>query len=219
MKTLEDALAVFRASNKDCLELLAFGHRTDSCGAYLAAPRQRDQIVASSFLGIYVAWEDFLESAFVGYMMGEPAIEPGKPAIPWRSPVRFVRPKTLENARQMLVGTQRYFDFSNHQFVVTMSKVFFEAESNPFTDSLPAVQEMLDEMKTVRNASAHMQSSTQVAMDRLARKRLTAAAVLPCNPSQFLLARDPTDKSGQSILSVYHSKLDIVAERIVNWPE
>lgn len=78
----------------------------------------REFVVESSFLKIFIAWETFLESVFIKYMMGEnPIINP--------PPTRYVNPIDPAHANNMLIGTKSFADWSKPDDVRKLSELFF----------------------------------------------------------------------------------------------
>ncbi len=191
----------------DCNNLLAFAHQTDDSGAYLALPRQREQIIISSFLNFFLAWEMFVESSFLDYMMGESSIH-------GINPVCLVTPLNRQHALNMLIGTHRYFDFGNHHVVLTMARLFFQS-GGPFGTYLPSVTQRRIDMRVMRNATAHISATTQTKLDLLAQRILGPSAIIPCKLYDFLLMQ-PTRVTGDTIFAQYQREIDVAAELIAN---
>jgi hypothetical protein len=200
-------LATFRTSVVAANDLAADALRMDAGGVFLAAPHVREQGVVASFLNFHIAWETFLEAAFLDYMEGLPGVLGG-------TPTRISAPPTREHALKMLIGTQRFFDFGNNQSVFTMAELHF-ANAGPF-QHVRAHQTLLDDMKIMRNCCAHIQTTTQQKLDGLAQRVLQAAATYPTKVDVFLRTQHPAEPPGVTIMSAYQQRVDVVAELIAN---
>ena len=71
----------------------------------------------------------------------------------------------------MLVHTQRYFDFANQDNVRKIAKLYFDADY-PFETPLSSINGELVDLKTIRNACAHLSSTTRTALEGLATRIL-----------------------------------------------
>jgi hypothetical protein len=200
-------LVTFRGSVVAANELAADTLRVGAGGAFLATPQVQEQGVVASFLNFHIAWEIFLEAAFLDYMEGLPGILGG-------SPTRISSPPTREHALKMLIGNQRFFDFGNNQSVFTMAELHF-ANAGPF-QHVRAHQTLLDDIKIMRNSCAHIQTTTQQKLDGLAQRVLQVTATFPTKLDVFLRTQHPAEPAGVTIMSSYQQRVDVVAELIAN---
>jgi hypothetical protein len=68
-----------------------------------------------------------------------------------------------------VIGTARYFNYANHNHFRKIVNLYFDA-GYPYEPHLSAIISDLDDLKTMRNASAHISSTTQNALEGLARR-------------------------------------------------
>lgn len=204
---LVDSLNTFRASVLETNGFIALAFQQDSVGAYILPQNQRDFITDSAFLKFFIAWETFLEHSFIQYMLGEPSIL-------GTTVVRYVQPRDEQHANKLLIGTQKYVDWSNPDIVKRLGNLFFDT-ANPFDTFISSMMTDLFDLKTVRNAAAHLTSTTRQQLDSVGTRRLRR----PCTNlkvSDYIFAIDPDSVSSDTILTTYLNKLDVGAEGIAN---
>lgn len=204
---LVDSLNTFRASVLETNGFIALAFQQDAAGAYILPQNQRDFITDSAFLKLFIAWETFLEHSFIQYMLGEPSIL-------GTAVVRYVQPRDEQHANKLLIGTQKYVDWSNPDIVKRLCNLFFDT-ANPFDTFISSMMTDLFDLKTVRNAAAHLTSTTRQQLDSVGTRRLKR----PCTNlkvSDYIFAIDPDSASGDTILTTYLNKLDVGAEGIAN---
>ena len=157
---------------------------------------------------MFIAWESFLEETFVLYLMGH------RSAV-GRSAVCYATPTSLQHAHSVLIGTQKFVDWANPEIVRKLAKIYF-ANGEPIDPVLGAIQSDLLDLKTVRNASAHLTSTTGKSLDALASRKLGRSCA-KITVSDFILSTDPNSSGGGSVLDSYTLVLDAGAENIANW--
>jgi hypothetical protein len=162
-------------------------------------------IVEAALLRTFVAWETFLESSFVQYMMGE--VTASGRMIPC-----YASPPSLEHAMRMLIGTLTFVDWSAPDKVRKLAKLYFPG-GDPFETVISSVTSDIYDLKSIRNASAHTSSTTQRALDGLASRKLQTP-VANISVTDFVLTVDPTSPVGGTILQNYVTVLDAAATRI-----
>ena len=113
------ALATLKSEIAQCDSLIANAHRTEASGLYLFTIRDREQITVAAFLNMFISWEAFLEATILNLMLGCSTVGSG-------SPIRRVLPANLSDARSMIKGTSRYFDYGNHDYMRTLARLYFE---------------------------------------------------------------------------------------------
>ena len=203
--SLVTALNEFNADVAQCDNLIENAHRTDSGGNMLFSSRSQQQITIAAFLNMYVAWETFLETSLIQFMVGATTLS-GK------SPVRYVCPVDQKLARSLVIGCNRYFDFGNHENVKRMVNLYFE-NGYPYEPHLSAIFSDLADLRTMRNASAHITSTTQTALDGLA-LRIFSKPVSNISLYSMLTAVDPRLSAGETVFFGCKSKLSAAAELI-----
>lgn len=202
---LAAAFAKFTVDAAQCDSLLGTAHHQDAAGAYLFPPADRSLITQAAFLNLFIAWEGFLEEAFSRFMVGSPTTSGVQP-------VKYVSPPTTEAAKSMIIGNSKYFDYANIDFVRKLAALYFQ-NGYPFEPHLSASQSDISDMRTMRNASAHISSTTQRALEGLAQRILSVPA--PGITLYALLTTvDPNSAGGTIIFQTYRDKLLVAAELI-----
>lgn len=199
------ALATFNAKSAQCDSLIANAHRLDPIGAPLFPQIDREQITVAAFLNLFVAWEGFLECAMCQFMVGVPTLS-------GTQPVRYASPPNTDAAKRMLIGTNRYFDYANHELVRRVVLLYFQ-NGYPFEPQLSAVFTDLSDLRTMRNSSAHISSGTQVALEALA-LRIFGAPSPGISLYAMLTAVDPRSQAGNTVLADARDKLLATAQLI-----
>ncbi len=202
---LAQILADFGLAAAQCDSLIANAHKTDAAGVAFLPPIDQQQITVAAFLNLYVAWETFLESSLSDLMIGGATISGSLP-------VKYVNPINVDTARTMLIGVQRFFDYGNHDFVRKMVSIYFQ-NGYPYEPHLSAVNSDLADLRTMRNASAHISSTTQTALESLA-QRLFAGPRPNIDLYSLLMANDPSSPGGDTVYLTYKNKLMVIAELI-----
>lgn len=163
-------------------------------------------IVESSFLKMFIHWEEFLESVFALYLVGEKSAD-GKTIE------CHVSPKDLEHAHEILIGSQTYVDWASSDTVQKLSKIYLK-DGEPLYSNLASISTDLKDLKTIRNAAAHISSSTQKKLNAVA-SRVTRKSVTSISVTELVMTMhpDPIHKE-KTILQYYQNILDITAENI-----
>ena len=203
--TLAQSLADFRASAAQCDSLIVNAHKADASGSALLPQADQRQIAVAAFLNLFVAWETFLEEVLAKLMVGQPTIS-------GNSPTRFVSPPTTEAARRLVIGVQRYFDYGNHENLRKMVVMYFD-RGYPFEPHLSSANTDLADMRTMRNASAHVTSTTQAALESLA-QRIFSTPRRGVDLYTLLTSIDPRSHTGNTVFAECRQKLDVVAELV-----
>jgi hypothetical protein len=201
------ALADFRAAVSQCDSLIANAHKVDGTGSSIFPSLDREQVTIAAFLNMFIAWESFLEDTIAHFMSGAPTISGSMP-------VKYVSPSSYSAAKAMVIGTYRYFDYANHDNVKKLVCIYFE-NGYPFEPCISGVFSDLADLRTLRNSSAHMSSSTQVALETLA-LRIFGAPQAGISLYQLLTATDPRSHVGETVFLTYKNKLIVTAELIAN---
>lgn len=204
---LVDSLTNFRASITEANSYVSIAFRRNRSRRYIFTSSERDFITDSAFLKIFIAWETFLEHSFIQYSLGEPSIL-------GRTVVRYVSPLDERHANSLLVGTQKYVDWSNPEIVRRLSGLYFPP-GNPYQTVVGGINSDLFDLKIIRNAAAHLTSTTRTQLDSLATRKLQRPCV-NTTVSGLLFAVDPSVVTGDTILDSYLIMLDVAAEAIAN---
>ena len=205
--SLNDSLTTFRNSVDEANSFIALAFQQDGNGNYALPQNQREFLTDSAYIKIFITWETFLENSFIQYMLGELSILGN--AI-----TRYVQPLDEQHANSLLIGTQRYVDWSNPDIVKKLCNLHF-APDNPFDTYVSSMRADLFDLKTIRNAAVHLSTTTRQQLDSLGTRKLRR----PCNNlkvSDIIFAVDPDSAANETILTTYLNKLDVSAEGIAN---
>lgn len=198
-------LAKFQDELYQCELLIQHIHMQDKNKHFVFPLIDQRQVTVAAFLNMFIAWEGFLESAFSEYMMGEKTIS-------GRQPIRYVFPPTADAAKGILIGTQRFFDYGNHEFVIKAARLYFK-DGEPFEPHLSGIVSDLSDMRTMRNWSAHITSTTQTALEGLAQRIFTKPKP-NIDLYTLLISDDPRDGGNKTVISCCKDKLFLCATLI-----
>lgn len=202
---LANIVNAFQADVAQCDQLIVHAHGVDVAGNHILPLIDRKQITVAAFLNMFIAWETFLESAFAAYMTGEPTTA-------GRLPIRYVSPPSTDEAKVMVIGIQRFFDYGNHENVRKIARMFFQ-DGDPFEPHISSLIGDLADLRTMRNASAHITSTTQTALEALA-QRIFGAPRPSIDLYTLLTSMDPRIHGGVTVLAAYRDKLLVGAALI-----
>lgn len=203
--SLAKILNDFKTDVVQCDSLIANAHQTDANGNMLFPSLDRRQISVAAFLNLYVAWETFLEGSLAELMIGSATLSGSLPT-------RYISPLNVEAARTLVIGVHRYFDYGNYDYVRRMVQMYFK-DGYPYEPHLGSISSDLADLRTMRNASAHITSTTQTALESLAMRVLSR----PCsgiNLYTLLTTIDPRSTTRDTIFLEYKNKLVVAAELI-----
>ena len=104
--------------------------------------------------------------------------------------------------------TNRFFDYANRQNMIKMVKLFFE-NGHPYKPHLSAFFSDLNDLRTMRNASPHISSTTRTVLDSLALRIF--GGVFWYNLVRLFIAVDSSSGINRIILVNYEDKLLVKA--------
>jgi hypothetical protein len=204
--SLASALADFRTAVTQCETLIANAHREDTTGTPLFPPLDQSQITVAAFLNLFIASETFIESSLICLMTGEQTLSGS-------SPTRHVSPPSEDIAKRMIIGPMRFFDYGDHHRVRTVANIYFD-QGYPYEPHLTALVGDLNDLKIMRNSSAHISSSTQTTLEGLA-IRIFSRPMPGITLYQMLTATDPRSAARNTVFVTYKEKLVVAAGLIV----
>lgn len=175
---------------------------------FILSPSEQSFVVDSSFLRIFIAWETFVETAFVSYLLGATSTA-------GRAAVRYSSPPSEAHARSLLIGTQKYVDWANPEIVRKLAGNHFQ-NGEPIGSAISSIQNDLFDLRTIRNAAAHLTATTSHPLDALASRRLQRVCT-GISVSQFVLTIDSAVAGNVTVMDSYLSLLDSAAENIAAW--
>lgn len=202
--SLVNALYDFRQGISEVNNYISMAFKEDGAGDDIFDDIKKDFLISSSFLKMFIYWESFIEEAFSKYLMGEASID--NTAV-----ICYASPRDRPHALKMLIGTQKYVDWANHEIIRRLANLYFE-NGNPFGSNISAVAGELADLKTIRNAAAHLSSTTQAQLDALA-SRVLNQPIHNTSVSKFVMHMHALDNT-KTVLQYYQIILDIVAENI-----
>lgn len=203
-----DSLNNFRSSVAEANSFITIAFQQDANGNYLLPQNARDFINDSAFLKIFIAWETYLESVFLKFLLGEPSIL-------GTFLVRYATPLDTLHGNNMLIGKQKYVDWSDPATVKLFANLYF-LTGNHIDAFINSIYSELLDLKTIRNAAAHLTSTTSGKLDSVA-SRILGSPQTNITVSQLIFSIDPSAApAGTTVLSIFLSKLEIAAEGIAN---
>lgn len=205
--SLSHVLTTFQDRVSQCEHLVVSAHTATIGGTHVFTKTDLEQITIAAFLNLFKAWEDFLESSILHFMSGHSTIK-------GIFPTRYVSPPTLDTARNLVIGVMKYFDYGNHEHVKKIVNLYFE-KGYPFEPYLNQIFSQLQDLRTMRNAAAHIASTTQTSLEGLA-TRLFGMPKDKINLYQLLTAPYPTESQTETIFTTYKKYLVITAELIAS---
>lgn len=199
LQRLQDSITLVK-------KLIESAHKTDTDGDYVWSKDERTVVTEAAYLKLFKSWELFLEDSFQSYMIGTLSIAGN--LVP-----TFVQPRNIEHAREMAIGTKFFVDWSSPDIVRKLSVIFF-ARDNPFEVILGSIFLDLNDMKTIRNAAAHLSSTTAAPLDGLSSRKLNRA-ITGTTVYDLILSINPELK-GKTIIEGYTDILSSAAHQIAN---
>jgi hypothetical protein len=161
-----------------------------------------------ALLRAFLAWETFLEESFILYLLGHRPLR-------GRAPQRYAFPPNQRAAADWLLPEGgSYTRWTNAAHVSLRAERFFRA-GRPFVPVLRSNQNVLEELRTLRNAIAHTSVNTKRKFENLARLKL---GVLPPNLTvgAFLGMTIAGSSPPSSFLEFYFSKIEFAAQKIIS---
>lgn len=202
--SLQESLDRYRSESIKVIQYVNLAYEVDSHGDYIRSSDEIDFIVSSAFLRSFISWEEFLETAFVDYLVGEPSAT-GDVLV------RYATPIDKNHANKVIIGTQSYVDWANSEIVKRLSTIFFE-NGEPFSTALSSISRELSDLKAIRNASAHISTTTRHKLDAVA-SRILGKTVANISVTDLIMHVSPEDPS-KTVFQMFLLKLDIAAENV-----
>lgn len=136
----------------------------------------------------------------------------GSTTLNGTAPIKYVSPVSLEAARALVIGVNRYFDYGNHDYVRRLVNMYFQ-NGYPYEPHLSGINSELADLRTMRNSSAHITSTTQTALEGLA-LRIFSRPMPNIDLYRLLTTSDPRSSNGDTVFLAYKNKLVVTAELI-----
>ncbi len=178
MKSITDIYNEFKQTYDDTNDVLADSNFLYQNQAKIDSTVFSDKIyyyvIEHCFMRIYLAWENFIESAFKLYLCDSKDMQ-------GNNYVRYATPMDEEHAYNLLKGTKQYPDWTNIGDINTLSNMFFE-NSGPF-NLLNSNPIELQHMKTIRNRISHTSEKSVRSFNNLTN---TQIAITGLSAAEFL---------------------------------
>jgi hypothetical protein len=203
---MNNNLSEFRSGVAQVNNYIAIAYKTAEDGSDICTPVEKEFIISSAFLKMFIYWEGFLENAFIIYLTGGSSTNGD-------TLTKYSNPRDENHAHRMIIGTQKYVDWANHEIVMRLSNLYFE-NGSPIQSILASIATELSDLKNIRNAAAHISTTTQTKLDGIA-SRILGTNVTNTTVDQFIMQPHPDDAS-ITILQGYQNILDIAAENIAS---
>ncbi len=204
--SLNDILRHFRDNISRINQYINIAYEVDEKNNDRLSNEEKEFIVSSAFLKMFISWEEYLETVFIQYLLGKPSINGDHIS-------RYAIPVDKDHAHKIVIGTQKYVDWANHEIIMRLSKLFFK-DGGPIYTAIASIAGDLADLKVIRNAAAHISTTTQLKFDSMASRKLSKP-VSNIGIAEFITKISPEDPS-KTILQLYQLVLDITAENIAN---
>ena len=200
--TTADCLDRYRNAVLEVESFISEAHIKDGAGSYIHPLDYRDFVMSSAIVRFSIAWESFLENIYCAFLLGELDMQ-GR-IVPC-----CVRATSLDHAHKLLIGTNKYFDWTNPELVGQLSSLFLEPD-NPIKTAIHAANSDLLDLKTIRNAAAHVSTTTQQKLDSVA-SRLFGHQMVNIKVAD-VISHVRTD--GKTQWAYFKDLLDVAAENV-----
>jgi hypothetical protein len=202
---MQAALQRFKTEIQFCKDILTLAFEQDLAGVPKHNPTVITFLVDSAYVRFWIAWEGFLEQCFHNYMLG-------MLSTTGTIVSRHVTPTDLQHAQKMIIGINRYFDWSNPDYIVKTSIHIFGIP-NPFESTLKSIFSSLSDMKAIRNSAAHISSTTQSSLDAAAH-RILGTPTTNISTSDLLMRNIGGTGVPTTVFQNFMTILDVAAEVI-----
>lgn len=129
-------------------------------------------IVEHCFMGLFLAWENFIEKTFLSYLCGETDLK-------GQVYSRYSTPNDIEHAYNMVKGTKQYPDWTNLDHINILSNIYFN-DSGPFI-LLKSSPVELQHIKTIRNKISHVSEKSTRAFNSLLASTIFTTNISICD--------------------------------------
>ena len=191
---VSDAVAQFQLKIVEIESFIQDAFALNIDGSYHFGKSFRSFVVESSLVKLFIAWEEFLEECFTCYSMAQPSLS-------GMAYVRYTIPTDIVHAKSMAVGTQKFVEWGNPSIVITLCKLYLQ-NGEPFRSVISSINQDLLDLRTIRNAAAHLSSTTKRAFEGVA-TRLLGLSGAGMTVSDLLLSPHPESTTNETVLMVY----------------
>lgn len=199
---LPQILQDFTSSATQCETLIANAHGIYPTGAPLLPAIDQQQITKAAFLNLFIAWETFLEASLIEFIIGGQTIS-------GRAPMRYVTPPNAAAAHKLVILFRPFFDYANHDNFKSLVNNYFQ-NGYPYEPHISGLISDLSDIKTIRNACAHVTSTTQDRLETLA-LRINGQPAPGITVYQLLTSIDARSARNDTVFVTYKNKLSVTA--------
>jgi len=196
---IQDLVHDFQRSVSEIQTYIQNAFSVGGNGQYIFNKSFRDFVIESVVVKIYVAWESFLERCFENYVMKQPSVS----GVVY---MRYANPTDNDHARRMALGNQKFIEWGNPTIVLTLCGLYLDS-GEPFQSIIAGINNDLINLRNVRNAAAHLSSTTQRSLEAAATKILGVPSP-GITVSDLVLSKHPGSQTDETILDVYIKTLD-----------
>jgi hypothetical protein len=197
--TVLDTVTRFHAKVAEIESHIGNAFTMNSDNHYLFEKPFRSFVVEACLVKLYIAWEEFLEDCFTCYSMAQTSLSGMRY-------VRYMTPIDISHAKNMAKGTQKFVEWGNTTIVLTLCNLCFN-DGQPFKSVIGSINQDLSDLRVIRNAAAHLSSTTKAAFDAVAVKMLGFSAT-GIDVPDLLLSVHPKGSANQTVLMRYIQILD-----------
>lgn len=200
--TTADCLQHYRDSVHETESFIAGAHIKDATGQYIHSEDYRNFVISSAVVRFSIAWESFMESIYCSFLLGE--LDTQGRVVPC-----CVTAVDESHAHKLLIGMNKYFDWTNPDLIIQLSSLYLDPD-NPIKTAIKSVKSDLLDIKTIRNAAAHMSVTTQGKLDALA-SRVFGSQQINIKVAYVIHYVRP---DGKTLWEYYKDLLDVAAENV-----
>lgn len=197
-----DCLQYYRNSVQETETFITDAHIQNQVGQYINSVDYRNFVISSAVVRFSIAWESFLENIYCSFLLGE--LDTQGRVVPC-----CVAAVNESHAHKLLIGTNKYFDWTNPDLIIQLSTLYLNPD-NPIKTAIKSVKSDLLDIKTIRNAAAHISVTTQGKLDALA-SRIFGSQQTNAAVAEVINYVRP---DGKSQWTYYKDLLDVAAENV-----
>lgn len=165
------------------------------------SPGQQERLCEMSFVVLFTAWEQFVESAFECYVVDAPLA-----AFRRRHRVLVM---DAETAHGLIRGSRKYVEWGSPDLVRERARVFFKG-GEPFESAISSISDDLMKMQTVRNRCVHYSQHATEQYEKMIRQVFGSGRRIA--PGGLLLGFPPAGLSTIRSASSYGSVFEFYGE-------
>ncbi|CAM4122829.1 hypothetical protein [Bordetella muralis] len=172
---------------------------------------ERFLLYEAIFLRVFRAYENFLEEVFLSYLTGEVDMSGNAIAC-------FVAPRDRGHAREMVVSSQQFLDWTSPSVVMERSGIYING-GEPVRTAIAASQQYLLQAKKIRNHIAHNSKESEREFSKVVLQFLLTPPIQPPSVGEFLIKiPNAGPAKRKEILAYFMESLESTVRAIVVHP-